>query len=218
MVNIYVANCTILPDPLENPIIMDGLSEYRKQKIMKQRNILGRKQSLAAGLLLKEVLFRYGCAEKEVSYGTHGKPEIEGLHFNLSHSGDYAVCAVGESAIGCDIEKVKESSKKVAGRYFGMHEQEILNQITEAKYDETFFRIWTLKEAYVKMTGEGMHTDFRSFDMKMGKEVEVFQNGVVQNCQFKEYCLGDYRIAVCSQEKTFAEQLEIIKLDVAQRE
>ncbi len=218
MVNIYVANCDGLQDPLENPGIMEGLSEYRKQKIVKQRNISGRKQSLAAGLLLKEVLFRYGCAEKEVFYGAHGKPQIEGLHFNLSHSGELVVCAVGEMSVGCDIEKVKRSSRKVARRCFGMREQAFLNHVPETEYDNSFFRIWTLKEAYVKMTGEGMHVDFRTFDMEIGEEVEVFRNGVLQNCRFREYCMEDYRIAVCSQEKTFAKQLEIIKMDVALRE
>lgn len=218
MVNVYVVNCSALPDPLEEPSILGGFSEQRKQKIMRQQNRLGRKQSLAAGLLLQEVLFRYECLEKEVSYGVHGKPQIEGLYFNLSHSGAFVICAVGTQAVGCDIEKIKESPKRIAERFFGEKEQRFLNSVSETERDEAFFRIWTIKEAYVKMTGEGASIDFRTFDIELGEAVRVFRAGELQKCQIMEYCLDGYRIAVCSEEKMFADALEIIKMDVTPRE
>ena len=49
MVHVYMANIENLPDPLEVPKIMEGLSKERKKKIVRYKMVAGRKQSLGAG-------------------------------------------------------------------------------------------------------------------------------------------------------------------------
>ena len=56
---------------------------------MKYRQIKDRKHSLGAGLLLKECLKEYGINIEEIRYGEHGKPEVDGIYFNISHISEF---------------------------------------------------------------------------------------------------------------------------------
>ena len=119
MVHVYVADITGLPDPLGKPQVMEGLSEERKQKIVRYKQLEGRRQSLGAGLLLRKALARHGMQETEVYIGKNGKPEVKEICFNLSHSHNIVVCAIGEKPIGCDVEKEESSAKeKIAERLY----------------------------------------------------------------------------------------------------
>lgn len=85
----------------------------------------------------------------------NGKPFLPGFpdfHFSLSHSGDWAVCAVSEFPVGVDIEQVRELRKGVAERFFSPEECALLAGLGE----DAFFVFWTLKEAAVKASGEGL--------------------------------------------------------------
>ena len=73
------------------------------------------------------------------------------LEFNLSHSGDYAICAISDDEVGCDIEKIKDVNLKIAKRFFS--EEEYNNVLKDNKL---FFRYWTLKESYLKAKGIGI--------------------------------------------------------------
>ena len=48
-----------------------------------------------------------GALSFSYEYGELGKPQIVNIpkKFNLSHSGDYVVCAVGDGEVGADIQK-----------------------------------------------------------------------------------------------------------------
>lgn len=84
--------------------------------------------------------------------GTQGKPffpDHPNFHFNLSHSGEWVLCALSdEGEVGVDIEQIRPRREHLP-RY-------IMSDAEFAAFDgswEDFFRIWTLKEAYVKYQG-----------------------------------------------------------------
>lgn len=85
--------------------------------------------------------------------GEHGKPYLADHRaaFNLSHSGDWAVCAVGACAVGIDLERLRDFPRyrRVAKRYFSPSEKEPPDLAT-------FFRLWVEKEAYMKLCGRGL--------------------------------------------------------------
>ena len=59
-----------------------------------------------------------GSSVKEICWrilrtNENGKPIVEGICFNLSHSGDYVICAVSERPVGCDIEQIKEENRVI---------------------------------------------------------------------------------------------------------
>lgn len=148
---------------------LSRVSNQRKEKIMKFRFESGRMQSLRAYQLLQKLLL------EEFSISTpplfreeaNGKPVIVGhedIHFNLSHCKNGVACAISREPIGIDIETIPDSLNKDLARYvFNEREQDM---ILEAKGKDLkgntlspqimFTRLWTMKEALVKMTGTGI--------------------------------------------------------------
>ena len=96
------------------------------------------------------------------SYGTHGKPDFEkgDKHFNLSHSGGYVCCAVGLQEMGIDLQDRRPLKNfRIAQRYFSEKEKTALERCVDPmQKEELFYRIWVKKEAYAKLTGEGIAT------------------------------------------------------------
>lgn len=210
MVHVYITCVLHVPDPKECPEILKDLSPERCDKIHKQKQATKRKQSVGAGMLLKKALKMHGVLENSLFIGEHGKPEAEGIYFNLSHSGDFVACAVSDRyPVGCDIEAVKEMDERVAERFFGSTENEYLNSISEEKRDEEFIRLWTLKESYLKMTGEGLSVPLNDIELTLEGQTRVLRKGVVQPCVFKEYVVSGYKLAVCSEDVEFSDATSV---------
>ena len=112
------------------------------------------------------VLARYAGTAPEAlqfSEGEHGKPRLVNagrpLEFNLSHSGDWLVCAVtAGTTVGVDLERCRpeRASMKVARRFFREQEAALLEKSSDASMVEHFYDFWTLKEAAIKARGEAL--------------------------------------------------------------
>jgi len=138
--------------------------------------------------ILREVLGNaLGCAPKEVAfrYGPHGKPEVPGLRFNISHSGAIAVIALARSEVGVDVELPRRRrSDGIARRFFAPGEvQHMFAQTDEALRADTFFRLWTCKEAFLKVTGEGLSRSTRSYEIALDPPRLLWANGIPDAAQ-----------------------------------
>lgn len=212
MIYVYALNVQDLPDPAEKPSVMDGLWEDRRQKILRYKFAEGRKQSLGAGLLLKWVLQERGSAIKKLSFGPNGKPEAEGVFFNLSHSRQWVICSIGDAPVGCDVEEIAPVRDGIAERFFTEKEVQYLNCFEGAQRQEQFFRLWTLKESYMKMTGEGMSLALDRFEFNMDGPPTIKRDGKPCDCHVKEYELPGYKVAVCAAENKFADILQYVNV------
>jgi len=213
MVQVYLMNIKNLPDPKENEAVMDELPKREKDKILKFRYEKGRKQCLGARLLQHHILQMKGAGFEQITYSEHGKPEAEGFCFNLSHSGDYVICAVSDMPVGCDIEIIGNANIQVAKRFFHSQEIAYLEHISEAEKEKEFIRLWTMKESYLKMTGEGMSFSMNRFALCLEEgEIRVLREGQMQTCFLKEYDLSDCRLTVCAEENEFAEKVKHVIL------
>lgn len=116
--------------------------------------------------------------------GEKGKPEIAypeldtPLFFNLSHTDGFAVCAAGRiPELGVDVENMtrKTPHEELAKRFFAPFEYEYLRTMPLNFQRNAFFRIWTLKEAYVKAEGKGFAIPLDSFHFRFstGNPAEV---------------------------------------------
>jgi 4'-phosphopantetheinyl transferase len=120
-----------------------------------------------AGLnLCKEMISKYfGEENPEFSVNDFGKPYVnkDGIFFNISHSKGRVACAVSDTPVGLDIEKVTEKNdtdiKNFAKRYFV--ENEIFALERENYSSVAFYEIWTRKEAYSKMLGSALSKNFK---------------------------------------------------------
>jgi 4'-phosphopantetheinyl transferase len=140
------------------------LSDQRREQCLKFRHELGRKTCAAAYLLLCEGLRKeYGIEQTPVfEYGEHGKPVIVGhpeICFNMSHCREAAICVLSDKPVGVDIESIRNYNESLA-RYT-MNDAEMA-QIEQAERPEVeFIRLWTLKEAVLKRSGEGIRNDMK---------------------------------------------------------
>lgn len=213
MVHLYAADIRNLADPKEDPEILDELSAERKCRIMKYLKAQDRKRSLGAGLLLNEILPHYGVSPAGIRIGENGKPEAEGIFFNLSHSDDIVICAIAEKEVGCDVEKIVKAPEGVAERFFHPRETEYVKACMGEERDHRFFRIWTMKESYIKMTGEGMGLSFDRFEFLLDADkTKVRRDGKIFPCHIMEYDIPGYKVSVCAKEEEFARSVKFVDL------
>lgn len=211
MVYLYAIDIRVLPDPKENPAALHPVSSSRRKEVMKYLQADDRKRCLGAGILLARILPLFGGNPEKITYGTGGKPQAENVHFNLSHSGNLVICAVGSKAVGCDIEKVGPEPEGVAERFFHRNEAEYLQKFQGQERNEMFFRLWTWKESYVKMTGEGMQLSLQDFEvLPEGERIRVRRGDEILPCRMMEYDIPGYKVTVCAGEEEFARCVEYI--------
>ena len=140
------------------------LSEQRREQCLKFKYENGRKTCAAAYLLLCEGLRQeYGFTEPPVfEYGEHGKPSIVGhpdIFFNMSHCKEAAICVLSDKPVGVDIESMRRYRESLA-RYT-MNDEEMAQILQAERPDMEFTRLWTLKEAVLKRSGEGIRNDMK---------------------------------------------------------
>ncbi|MFN4098268.1 MAG: 4'-phosphopantetheinyl transferase family protein [Pararhodobacter sp.] len=130
-----------------------------------------RDRYVAGRVRLRAILSLYtGLAPDAIKfrYGQNGRPGIDGPCFNLSHSGDLALLAIGDEApLGADIEARRPISLDVAQSHFAPDEICSLRALPEPQRQAAFFRCWTRKEAYLKARGTGLATDLSSFTVTL---------------------------------------------------
>jgi 4'-phosphopantetheinyl transferase len=195
--NLYLQNVSALPDPKENKAMLLGIPEWRKAKILKYLLPCDRKLSLGAWRLLEKALELNGCSAKDVTIDDNGKPKCNNLNFNLSHSSDMVLCTVGNVPIGCDIEKVVDAPFEVAEHYFKTKERQYIAEgLGENEKSRRFFRLWTMKESYLKMTGEGMSVSPERIEIDLNT-LTVLRDSVPQPCSLQNFSLDNYEISIC---------------------
>ena len=197
MAEYFLKNVSSLSDPAADESALYGIPDWRKRYILKYRNAIDRKLSLGAWRLAEEALGKYGFSADNVITDANGKPLCEGICFNLSHSGEYVLCAVSETPVGCDIEKAENAPFEITDSIFLPSERKY---IAEAQNDEDktrrFFRLWTMKESYIKMTGEGLGVSPTHIEINPEKRT-ITRDLVAVRCKLFNISYGDYEISIC---------------------
>lgn len=205
MIKLYTANVACLADDRLFESAYSLVSDERRRKTDKYKYPKDKYLSLGVGLLLYRALGELGIDRDmiEFEYGERQKPYIRGrddVFFNLSHSGEYALCAVADTEVGCDIEMIADADLAVAKRFFTENEyKSIISQPTDDIRREMFYRYWTLKESYVKATGLGIGCPMNSFEINIGESITVnsrLSDGEYFLCE-PDVTPG-YRAAVCA--------------------
>ena len=107
-------------------------------------------------LLAKLLRQEYGIYEPELCTGLMGKPYLRsGPFFSISHSKGIAAVAFSEHPIGLDLEQERTVGKNVPLRV--MSPEEYRSYCEHGCNVEDFLTLWTLKEAYFKYLGTGLH-------------------------------------------------------------
>ena len=124
---------------------------------------------------------------KMLCLGRDGKPSFSeeitgktGIFFNLSHSGNYLAGAFSDREIGLDIQTTSPPHSdvlRIARRFFPLDEYELLAAIKDRENQlELFFRLWSIKEAYLKYCGCGLRADLNSFLIRPVPQIPSMQD------------------------------------------
>lgn len=147
------------------------LSPQRREQALRFSHELGRKTCAAAYLLLRQALEReYGIDSAPLfEYGEHGKPRLAGMphiHFSLSHCRQAVACVVSDRPVGIDIESIGRYSDALARYTMNAAELDAIGRASRP--DVAFVRLWTQKEAVLKLSGRGISGDMK--DVLTGRE------------------------------------------------
>lgn len=201
--------------------LMLYVSEERRERVPKFLRIEDRQRCL-----LGDVLARYAiCGSLGVKneqlifqYSEHGKPfliEPGRIDFNVSHSGDWVVCAVNDNPVGIDVEIIKPIDLSIAKKFFSKNEYYSLMNIDEHMRLKYFYMLWTLKESYIKAIGKGLSIPLDSFSININGEINATIDDKPVNYSFKLSTVDENHImAICSAQNCISGNIDIIKVNV----
>ena len=141
-----------------------------------------RRYIVARGTLRHLLGRRLEHAPKEIEfcYGEYGKPSIVSdrvaagdagncnFHFNVSHSGELALCALsGHRRVGVDIEKLKSIQRLDSMMERCLSQYELSQVKNEPDQAHAFLQRWTCKEAYLKAIGLGLSQSMQAVEVEI---------------------------------------------------
>ena len=138
------------------------VSPQRREQALRYTHMFGQFCCLKSYELLTQLLVKWGgdSVDKmlEFVYNEHGAPYLAvGPYFSISHCKQGIAVAVSETPIGIDIETIRPLNEGLVRKTMNDVEQ---THIFSSSHPETeFIRLWTQKEAYVKMQGTGIISD-----------------------------------------------------------
>ena len=161
---------------------------------VRNENILGR-------VLLHKALSENGAGEYTVEYVANEKPKLisdSGLYFNISHSGDFVTLALSDDEVGCDIQEIRPYNPRVAKRNYCPEETAFIEN-SENK-DESFIKLWALKESILKFTGKGISGGLSNYDFSPYVNFESFR---AFGCNFYVTEIKNMYFALCHKTQEF---------------
>jgi 4'-phosphopantetheinyl transferase len=192
---------TVTPDLTQNEFdsLLPLVSLEKQARIKKFRFFRDAQNCLLADVLARIEICRAANHNRQLTFSTnaYGKPflaDSPGIHFNVSHSGNYIACALADEPVGIDIEIIKPFGPKIAERFFAPDEKA---HIAANGSMASFYEVWTKKESQIKWEGKGLHKPLQSFSVfesapdkqKQPAYHKVFQNGetICHVCSAKQF-------------------------------
>ena len=212
---------TELPEVVYQKLLRFVAAEKR-EKIHKFHKRDDSLRCLMADLLIRYILntlFELSNQNISFDYTHYGKPLLHKqphIHFNSSHSGHWAVCAVDKNPIGIDVEKIQPIDLDIAEQYFSKQESQQLFSLPHNRQLDFFYELWTLKESFLKYKGKGLSIPLNSFTINQNNNGNISittEKGAIKNTYFKQYNLEkNYKMTLCTTNQ-FINELILIEHD-----
>jgi len=198
---------------------MHYVSNSRQEKIRKYIKHEDRCRSLVAALLCRYMIRRkYKISNGELRFSIleKGKPVSNNdikLDFNISHSDTCVACIIDDNDVGIDVEKIDKYNADISKRFFQTKESEFISSHDDKA--SVFYRIWTIKEAYIKYLRLGMYKRMNSFAVNL---IDEYTSYIVDKEGREElkinsfYLEGGYYLSSVSQSDVVLEYIDWAKL------
>lgn len=215
MTEVYLMQASVFADETLFRKGMQLVSAERAEKIRNFKNPAVARLSLGAGVLLAVVLEKHGrkWEQDAIIQGEYGKPFLPNtdFHFSLSHSGEYALCAVSDAPVGVDLQKVKETIPSKTKRILSSEEEQYLQTLPDTQKIEWFYRLWSRKESLIKWDGRGLRLPLSEFSFVLEGVMQDELHFAGKKLYFQEYSmLAGYGICVCAEKDAFSQEIEEI--------
>ena len=136
------------------------VSEQRRQQVLRYKHTFGQYCCLKSWLMLEEGMKTFNFQLSTFNYEKNGKPYVEnGPYFSISHCKTAIAVAIDNRPIGIDIESIRHADDELIARTMNEEEQsQITNHKSPIESARAFTRLWTQKEAIVKLQGTGIES------------------------------------------------------------
>lgn len=216
MIDIYAVK---LSERLENSIynfLLECLPLEKQERVRRFYHWEDAHRAVLAEVLIRTIACRQlNLKNSQITFSKneYGKPflqDVEGFYFNLSHSGEWVVCAVDDESIGIDVEIIKPIHYDIARRFFSEEEYNDLILKNDSEQLPYFFTLWTLKESYIKALGKGLSMPLDSFSVRVKNNETIELKDPLQCNSFRIYEIDPgYKLAVCSKKQEFPGSIKI---------
>lgn len=138
-----------------------------------------------AGITLVKLKFQEILGENAdltLAHNKNGKPYLKlfpDFHFNISHSDNILAVAFSSAPVGIDVEKNREINLKISQRYFCEEEKNFVTDV------DSFFYVWTRKEASAKHKGECLGSSLTEFNSLSSEQI-------------KTHKINGFTVSICS--------------------
>lgn len=147
------------------------------------------KENTTSKDLLKDILKNeLNITNYELTFNKYNKPYLKdsNMYFNISHDKNTTILVISDKEIGVDIEYYTYKESVMKKYYNEFEQQEIINS-NNKEYE--FTRIWVMKEAFVKMKGQGISYGLQNVDTtRLKKQIKLISNEkyIIAICQSEE--------------------------------
>ena len=188
-------------------LIINNQSALSEEELLKAESLKNQKlEFIAMRVFVRKCLSLYTHIhphELVIHKESKGKPFLANsnlpITFNLSHCKEVAVLAVGfDYSVGVDVESISRNRNQhaIAQRFFHRDEIAQLEKLNDTEYNRYFFQLWTLKEAFLKATGDGISIGldkviFSVTEENIAVELSETLNTKKQEWQFHQTFLTD---------------------------
>lgn len=129
----------------------------------------------------------------KIGLSEFGKPSLsrKDIFYSISHSGKYVTCAISNKMVGIDIHKHIEKFEEIIS-FFSTSEKEYLASISLHRLlIKEFFKIWTVKESYVKFLGKGLYKELDSFSLFLDKKKIIDGDRILKDILYKNFSISE---------------------------
>ena len=209
---------------LDHKGFLQMVNKEKQEKIKHFYRLEDSVRSLFAELIVRKTICeKYNIPNSDVEFWANefGKPFLAGtddFNFNVSHSSEWIVCAVGNRPLGVDIEKIKEIEIGDMVKYFfSRQELETIKKISDCDKIKYFYELWTLKESYVKAIGKGRYIPLNSLTLRLEDNIKLYEGKTLRDCSFRQFDFdSSYKMAICSLGEEISRNIKFITYDELQ--
>lgn len=201
---VYAVSIAEIPAQTDMKVLMDRIDPEHLTRIRRFRRQEDFLRSLYGEVLVRHVLRGMGYPDIRIQRTAKNKPfcpDIPQWKFSISHGGAWVAVSVSPFETGVDLEEIKGDCRDVYETVLTKGELDLLRRTAEPLQTKEFLRMWTVKEAWLKRTGEGLYRDPKEIDTTaLGKAAESLQKGIenpvrVETLEFEP----GYVLSVCGQ-------------------